>query len=129
MPRTGGNPPEGSLTGTVKQDSTGSRNSGKKWNSGRGRTGRGLHLGEPGAELMYGRDFEDDSIPISEIDELSGTVVIYGEIIDTEMRTLRSERVLLILTVTDDTDTIRVKLFLDGEEQEAAGTMLWLRGA
>ncbi len=123
MSRTGGNPPEGSLTGTVKQDSAGSRNSGEKWNSGRGRTGRGLHLGEPGAELMYGRDFDDDSIPISEIDELSGTVVIYGEIIDTEMRTLRSERVLLILTVTDDTDTIRVKLFLDGEEQEAAGTM------
>ncbi|MBR0396792.1 MAG: PolC-type DNA polymerase III, partial [Eubacterium sp.] len=99
------------------------REDGSKWRSGRGKGSRGLHLGEPGAEVMYGRDFDDDSIPLSEVDELSGTVVIYGEIIDIEMRTLRSERVLLILTVTDDTDTIRVKIFLDGEEQDAAGAM------
>ncbi|MBQ9322319.1 MAG: PolC-type DNA polymerase III, partial [Eubacterium sp.] len=96
---------------------------GSQWRSGRGKGGRGLHLGEPDADVMYGRDFDDDSMPLSEVDELSGTVVIYGEIIDTEMRTLRSERVLLILTVTDDTDTIRVKIFLDGGEQEAAGAM------
>ena len=109
--------------GRAEQAGGRGREEGSKWRSGRGKGGRGLHLGEPGAEVMYGRDFDDDSIHISEVDELSGTVVIYGEIIDMEMRTLRSERVLLILTVTDDTDTIRVKIFLDGEEQDAAGAM------
>ena len=103
--------------------------------SGAGRSSRGsLRLGEPGAEVMFGRDFDDESIPVSELDELSGVVSILGEIIDVEFRTLRSERILAILTVTDDTDTIRVKLFLDADAGDIApqifkkGTFIRVKG-
>jgi DNA polymerase-3 subunit alpha (Gram-positive type) len=67
-------------------------------------------------DQLYGRKFEGDSIPICDLDEFSGSVIIRGEIIQTDSRPLRNERGLVILTVTDYTDTIRVKCFVAESE-------------
>ena len=50
-----------------------------------------------------------------------GEVAIRGQIRAQEMRELRNEKFLMILEVTDFTDTIVVKLFLQAEQAKALG--------
>ena len=69
-------------------------------------------------DVLYGRDFNEDAIAISSIEGEMGEVVIRGQIRALEVRELRNENRLLILDVTDFTDTIVVKLFLPKEQQE-----------
>ncbi|SFR91340.1 PolC-type DNA polymerase III [Anaeromicropila populeti] len=66
--------------------------------------------------LVYGRNFEGESIPISDVQDEIGEVVIRGKIIATEARELRNEKVLLIFSITDFTDTISCKIFLKSEQ-------------
>lgn len=75
-------------------------------------------------DVIYGRDFEDEPIPISSIEHEMGEVVIRGQIRAQEMRELRNEKFLMILEVTDFTDTIVVKLFLQAEQAKALGDTL-----
>ncbi|MFR8172574.1 MAG: PolC-type DNA polymerase III [Marvinbryantia sp.] len=72
-------------------------------------------------DVLYGRDFEDEPIPISSIEHEMGEVAIRGQIRAQEMRELRNEKFLMILEVTDFTDTIVVKLFLQAEQAKALG--------
>lgn len=72
-------------------------------------------------DVLYGRDFEDEPIPISSIEHEMGEVAIRGQIRALEMRELRNEKFLMILEVTDFTDTIVVKLFLQAEQAKALG--------
>ncbi len=67
-------------------------------------------------DLIYGRQFQGEFMPISDIIDDVGAVMIRGEVIATESRTLRNDKVLLIFAITDDTDTIRVKLFLEQDK-------------
>ena len=67
-------------------------------------------------DVLYGRDFEDDSIPIDSIEGAVGDVVIRGEILNFDSRELRNGRGLLVFAVTDDTDTIMVKIFVKAEQ-------------
>ena len=67
-------------------------------------------------DLIYGRYFEKESTPIAQLDETSGDVVLRGEILWTENRELRNEKNLFLFTMTDDTDTIRVKIFISRDE-------------
>ena len=63
-------------------------------------------------DVLYGRDFEEDSIPIDSIEGAVGDVEIRGEILNFDSRELRHGRGLLVFAVTDDTDTIMVKILL-----------------
>lgn len=72
-------------------------------------------------DVLYGRDFEDEPIPISSIEHEMGEVAVRGQIRALEMRELRNEKFLMILEVTDFTDTIVVKLFLQAEQAKALG--------
>ena len=65
--------------------------------------------------VLYGRDFEEEAIPLSEAGDTLGEVVIRGKIISMEEREIRNEKVIVIFTVTDFTDSIVVKLFLKKE--------------
>ena len=71
---------------------------------------------------------------IASIDETVTEAVIRGEIIASEVRELRNEKALAIFAVTDDTDTINVKLFLlqsqkkEAEEALSKGTFVRVKG-
>jgi len=91
--------------------------SGEKANPDGQKRGRSFVQTDPkDPDQLFGRNIEGDSIPIADLDEFSGTVIIRGQIIAQESRPLRNDRGLVILTVTDDTDTIRVKCFVAQDE-------------
>ncbi len=97
-------------------------------NGKRGRGGKG-HFDRPmlqsdNPDVLYGRDFDGDSVSIHELDESSGDVVIRGQIIAQEGRELRNERGLIEFAVTDDTDTIKTKIFIAGDQlKEMSGKL------
>ncbi len=66
--------------------------------------------------VVYGRNFEGDLVAINDIQDEIGEVVVHGKIITTEARELRNEKTLFIFSLTDFTDSISVKLFLNAEE-------------
>ncbi|MCQ2519846.1 MAG: PolC-type DNA polymerase III [Lachnospiraceae bacterium] len=71
-------------------------------------------------DVYWGREFdpEEPHIPISDVVEDFAPVVINGKIIITDRRDLRSGKSILFLTVTDYTDTIKIKVFLKTEMYE-----------
>ena len=68
--------------------------------------------------MLYGRDFEGETMEIHEIAGEIGEVVLRGKIIRVEKRELRSGSKMMIFDLTDFTDSITIKMFLR-EDQEA----------
>ena len=66
-------------------------------------------------DVLYGREFEDESINICDINEGSGEVVIKGQLINIETKEIRNERTILTFVITDFTDTIKGKIFIKNE--------------
>lgn len=67
-------------------------------------------------DVLYGRDFDDESIPIEQIQTEMGEVVITGQIRFLDKREIRNEKTILMYDVTDFTDTITVKMFARNEQ-------------
>ena len=67
-------------------------------------------------DVIYGRDFDDMPIDISAIIGEMGEVVIRGQIRAFESRDIRNEKTILMMDITDFTDTIGVKMFLRTEQ-------------
>ena len=67
-------------------------------------------------DTIYGKGFEGETIPISEIQDEIGEVVIRGKVQKLETRELRNEKTLVTFSVTDFTDTITGKIFLRNEQ-------------
>ena len=67
-------------------------------------------------DVLYGRDFDEEAMPISEIIGEIGEVVIRGKIISMDKREIKNERTILIYDVTDFTDTMTIKLFAHNEQ-------------
>ncbi len=86
-------------------------------------------------DVIFGRDFEEDSIPIEEITGEMGDVVIRGKVLSYEDREIaKIEKTLITFTVTDFTDTLGVKLFVRTEQLDEikgslqAGNFLKIKG-
>ncbi|MDD6038376.1 MAG: PolC-type DNA polymerase III [bacterium] len=85
-------------------------------------------------DVIFGRDFEEDAMPIVEIQGEIGDVVIRGQILATDERKFREEKTIFFMTVTDDTDTMQIKMFLKNEIYDelkgklSAGTFIKLKG-
>ena len=62
-------------------------------------------------DVIYGRDFEDEPIPIEKIVGEMGEVTIRCQIMNMETRDIRNEKTIVILSVTDFTDSIGLKMF------------------
>ena len=69
-------------------------------------------------DVIYGKDFEEDAIPIEDIIGEIGEVVIRGKIIRVEMREIRNEKTILMFDVTDFTDTMTIKIFVRNDQVE-----------
>ncbi|MDO4478158.1 MAG: PolC-type DNA polymerase III [Lachnospiraceae bacterium] len=70
----------------------------------------------PTADLILGKPFEDEPIPIAEVGNDPRTVTIRGEVFQTSSMETRSGRVIFTVAVTDYTDSLRMKFWLDPEE-------------
>ena len=66
-------------------------------------------------DIFYGRPFEGDDMPIAEITDEIGEVVVRGKIIQVETREIRNEKTIIMFAVTDFTDTIMAKVFTKNE--------------
>jgi len=62
-------------------------------------------------DVVYGRDFDDEIMPLSDIVGEMGEVTIHGQVIAYDKRDIKNEKSILIFDVTDFTDSITVKMF------------------
>ena len=90
---------------------------GKTLRSGGGFRSRG-NSNNP--DVLYGRDFDDSELTdlVQVIGEM-GEVVIHGQVTGWDEREIRGEKTIVTITVTDYTDTIRIKIFEKNDEMEA----------
>ncbi len=69
-------------------------------------------------ECFYGRNCEGNLTRIADIQEDNSEVIIEGQILSVDERELRTGKILYTFSVTDFTDTIGVKIFLQPEQAE-----------
>lgn len=67
-------------------------------------------------DVLYGRDFEDETIPLESIQTEMGEVCIRGQIMTLETREIRNEKTIIIFAITDFTDSITVKMFARNDQ-------------
>ncbi len=85
-------------------------------------------------DLVYGRDFEGEAIALETIVGEMGEVIIRGKVIALDEREIRNEKTILIFAVTDFTDSIVVKMFLENaqvaevKESVKKGAFLKIKG-
>lgn len=86
---------------------------------------------EEEAPLSIGYHFDDEPIPIKEIEDEERRVCIQGTVFKAEIRQLRSGRTLLTFNLTDYTDSISAKIFArdkeDAEKLERIKNGIWVR--
>ena len=76
----------------------------------------GSYRKDANPDVIYGRDFEQDAIPLESITQEMGEVVIRGQVMDVEERQIRNEKTILIFPLTDFTDSITIKMFLHNDQ-------------
>ncbi len=84
--------------------------------------------------LIYGRDFYDETIELSQVVGEMGEITFQGKILTQETREIRNEKTIVMFSVTDFTDTITVKMFVRNEQLPdvlaavKAGTFIKIKG-
>ncbi|MGN0341294.1 MAG: PolC-type DNA polymerase III [Roseburia sp.] len=66
-------------------------------------------------DVIYGRDFQEEAIPIESIVGEMGEVVIRCQVMTVETREIRGEKTIIMMAVTDFTDSIMLKIFTKNE--------------
>ena len=69
-------------------------------------------------DVVYGRDILDDPITLDTVIHEMGEIVFRGQAINVESRELRSGKFIMSMDITDFTDSITVKLFLNPDHHE-----------
>jgi len=64
-------------------------------------------------DMIYGYDFHGQSIPIHQLEEGMGDVIVQGKLFGTEVVKTRNEKYIFKFNLTDQTDSISAKLFCD----------------
>ncbi len=67
-------------------------------------------------DLIRGRDFDATPICIDQIVDETGEVVIRGKVLSLDEHEIRGEKTILKFVVTDETDSITVKIFCANDE-------------
>ena len=84
--------------------------------------------------MIYGRDFDDPPIELSQVLGEMGEITIRGKVISFDTREIRNEKTILMFAITDFTDTIMVKLFVRNDQlpellgEVKAGAFLKIKG-
>ncbi len=61
--------------------------------------------------VVYGRNFDGNSMPICDINAEIGEVVIRGKLVKPDTRTIGNEKSIITFIMTDFTDSIKIKLY------------------
>ncbi|WP_291683207.1 PolC-type DNA polymerase III [Blautia sp.] len=69
-------------------------------------------------DVLYGRDFEDEALPLETVQTEMGEVCIRGQIMSLEKREIRNEKTIIVFSITDFTDSITVKMFARNDQVE-----------
>ena len=69
-------------------------------------------------DIFYGKPFDGELSPISDVDDGFGDYVLRGKIIKFEERELRNEKLLFMFQITDFTNSIGAKIFVRKEEAD-----------
>ena len=67
-------------------------------------------------DVIYGRDCNGEVVPLSEVIDEIGQIVIRGKILSIDLRELKRERTIVSFRITDFTDTIIGKLFIASDQ-------------
>ncbi len=70
-------------------------------------------------DVIFGRECEGTVLKIADVQDEMGEVVVRGKVLGYDERELKNGKTLLIVKITDYTDSIRFKLFLSEAECEA----------
>jgi DNA polymerase-3 subunit alpha (Gram-positive type) len=62
--------------------------------------------------VMYGKAFNDETVPMSEVTIDSGRITVKGKVIRIETRSLKNGKTLFSFDITDYTHTLTIKCFL-----------------
>ncbi|HEX3015262.1 MAG TPA: PolC-type DNA polymerase III, partial [Desulfobacteria bacterium] len=83
------------------------------------------------SEALYGRPFSGDPVPLHEIQDEEKSVIVQGEVFGLETRALKSGRTLLTFNISDNTDSLQIKIFEsekdDLSESGAIKESCWLK--
>ena len=71
---------------------------------------------------FYGRNCEGNHIKIADIQGEVGEVVIEGQVTSVEEREIRNEKIIYMFNITDFTDTIGAKIFIQKDEADPIRT-------
>ena len=69
-------------------------------------------------DVLFGRDFDEEPIPLKTVQTEMGEVCIRGQIMTLETREIRNEKTIIICSITDFTDSITVKMFARNDQVE-----------
>ena len=72
-------------------------------------------FGDDGTGLLYGRDFADETMPLDQVVGPIGNVCFRGRVILVEIKEIREDLSLMSFVVTDYTDSISCKVFVNNE--------------
>ncbi|WP_082394750.1 PolC-type DNA polymerase III [Caloranaerobacter sp. TR13] len=70
------------------------------------------------SSLIYGKNFDDEIVRISDINTNTGSATVEGEIFDLEIKELKNNKKLYVFNITDYTNSITVKIFANDKVQE-----------
>ena len=66
--------------------------------------------------LIYGKDFEDETIDLMQVVNEMGEIAFRGQVVSFDTREIRNEKTIVMFAITDFTDTITVKMFVRNEQ-------------
>ncbi|MDO5702220.1 MAG: PHP domain-containing protein, partial [Lachnospiraceae bacterium] len=69
--------------------------------------------------VIYGRNFEEEPTEIASIGEDPREVTVRGEVFATETRETKAGRIIMTVSVTDMTDSMRFKLWFEKDDEAA----------
>lgn len=90
---------------------------------------------EKGTDVLIGSFIQEEPLAMKEIQEERPSVVMEGVVFNMEERELKAGRLLLLMDITDYTDSFTVKVFLRNDEEKEAlqgvekGSWLKIKGS
>ncbi len=67
-------------------------------------------------DVIYGRDFDEESITLDTVVTEMGEIVVRGQVMTVEQRDIKNDKSILIFSITDFTDSITCKMFVPTPE-------------
>lgn len=67
-------------------------------------------------DVLYGRDFEEEAVPLEQVQGEMGEIVIHGQVIGLDTREIRNEKTIIIIELSDFTDSIVIKMFARNDQ-------------